>query len=74
MQQHMESICVICKHKFKDLKGHIKIREMQRCEDCGKLFSSTKEFRTHRQVHKKNKQVDEEVDILNIDVFELVQM
>ena len=54
------------------MKRHIKIHEVQRCEECGKWFSSTKEFRTHRQVAKKNKQVVEEVDILNIDVFELI--
>ena len=54
------------------MKRHIKIHEVQRCLECGKWFSSTKEFRTHRQVHKKNKQVVEEVDILNIDVFELI--
>ena len=56
MQQHIESICVICKKKFnekKDLKRHIKIHEVQRCLECGKWFSSTKEFRTHRIVHKR---------------------
>ena len=43
MQQHIESICVICKRKFnakKDLKRHIKVHEVQRCEECGKWFSN----------------------------------
>ena len=36
MQQHIESICVICNKKFnakKDLKRHMKTHEVQRCED-----------------------------------------
>ena len=54
------------------MKRHIKIHEVQRCEECGKWFSSKKEFRSHKQVHKKSKKVDEEVDILNINIFELI--
>ena len=75
MQQHIESICVICKRKFnakKDLKRHIKVHEVQRCEECGKWFSGTKEFRLHRQFHKRNKKVADDIDIQNIDVFELI--
>ena len=66
MQQHIESICVICKRKFnakKDLKRHIKVHEVKRCEECGKWFSGTKEFRLHRQFHKRNKKVADEIDI-----------
>ena len=47
MQQHIESICVICNKKFnakKDLKRHMKTHEVQRCEDCGKSFGSKKQF------------------------------
>ena len=52
---------------------YIEIHELKRCEECGKWFSSKKEFISHRQVHKKNKKVEEEVvDILGIDVFELI--
>ena len=70
-QQHIESICVICKKKFnarKDLKRHTKVHEVQRCEECGKWFGGKKELRAHRQVHKKHINADEEVDILSIDV------
>ena len=75
MQEHIESVCVICKWKFnakKDLKRHIKVHEVQRCEECGKWFSGTKEFRSHRQFHKRNKKVAGEDDIQNIDVFEFI--
>ena len=71
MQQHIESICVICQKKFnarKDLKRHTQVHEVQRCEECGKWFSSKKEFRSHRQTHKKKTNDDEEVDILGIDL------
>ena len=71
MQQHIESICVICQKKFnarKDMKRHTQVHEVQRCEECGKWFSSKKEFRSHRQTHKKKTNDDEEVDILGIDL------
>ena len=71
MQQHIESICVICQKKFnarKDLKRHTQVHEVQRCEECGKWFSSKKEYRSHRQTHKKKTNDDEEVDILGLDL------
>ena len=33
-----------------------------------KWFSSKKEFRSHRQTHKKKTNDDEEVDVLGIDL------
>ena len=71
MEQHIESICVICQKKFNarnDLKRHTQVHEVQRCEECGKWFSSKKEYRSHRQTHKKKTNDDEEVDILRIDL------
>ena len=77
MQQHIiESICVNCQKKFnarKDLKRHTKVDKVQRCEECGKWFSSKKECRfctaLHCRTHKKNTNDDEELDILGIDLL-----
>ena len=67
----------MCRYKLlkKDtLKRHIKVHEVKRCEECGKWFSGTKEFRSHRQFHKRNKKVADDIDIQNIDVFELIKV
>ena len=77
MQQHVESISVICNKKFnakKYLKRHMKTHEVQRCKDCGKSFGSKKQFRTHKQVHNKQKNNDKEVDIDDVLRLDLLPM
>ena len=59
----------------KYVKRHMKTHEVQRCEDCGKCYGSKKQFRTHKQVHNKQKNNDKEVaidDLLRLDLLPLI--
>ena len=59
-QQHVTSLCVVCKKTFnstKNLKRHKQIHEIQRCPECGKNFNSKKEFKSHKLSHKTKHRV-----------------
>ena len=63
-QQHVTSLCVVCKKTFnstKNLRRHKQIHEIQRCPECGKNFNSKKEFKSHKLSHKTRHRVQEEL-------------
>ena len=68
MQQHIESVCMICQKKFqsnKNLKRHTVVHEIKRCEkdreigvECGKNFQSKKDLKNPQKRHKKVNEID----------------
>ena len=63
-QQHVTSLCVVCKKTFnstKNLRRHKQIHEIQRCPECGKNFNSKKEFKSHKLSHKTKHRVLEKL-------------